>query len=184
MKCVRSVLFFVIALTVLCAGCATPASSEGMMARAYANEAGAPSTLSRSISLRNVAGGEATNVLVASKVDDQAFKAALEASLNNAGFLANDAQSKYLLVAFLQELKQPFFAINMTVTARVQYILYEVDSADEVMNTLIETPYTATLADSISGDIRLRLANEGAIRLNIEKFLAELSAFGSSVALY
>ena len=63
---------------------------------------------------------------------------------------------------------------DMTVTATVRYSLIERISGREVFSRSIPTPYTAKMGDAFVGSERLKLANEGAVRKNIEELIAEL----------
>ena len=65
--------------------------------------------------------------------------------------------------------------LDMTVTTTVQYILTDSGSGEVVLDKRVLTPYTATMGDAFVGTTRLRLANEGSARKNIEGLLDELS---------
>jgi hypothetical protein len=91
------------------------------------------------------------------------------------GLLAPNRQTgSHALTVHLQNIDQPLFGIDMTVTATVNYIVTEKSTNKEVFSRSIAVPYTATFGDSPLGVERLKLANEGAIRSNISKLIDEL----------
>lgn len=124
----------------------------------------------------DVTGGKATSPLWTSQVSTIGFKDALEVSLKNVGLFASYQQADYRLTAHLEALKQPVLGVSMTVTARVNYTLHEAASGKTVYAKSIELPYTAAFGDALLGSERLRLANEGAIRVNVEALLNDLFA--------
>ena len=73
-------------------------------------------------------------------------------------------------------LAQPIMGFDMTVTSHVNYSVLERTSGTPYFLTTVTAPYTATVGDAFAGITRLRLANEGSIRSNIQKFIDELLA--------
>lgn len=175
-----------IALALVLGGCAAPARVDQMqVASSLATRStAASSTLKESIAVKDVTGGKETNPLWISNVSSADFSRALEASLKDAGLLsANNQASKYLLVAHLQKLEQPFMGASMTVTATVQYSLVDRTTNQEVFARTVSLPYTAAWNDAFLGSERLKLANEGAVRVNIQQLIdALLAARLSSMA--
>jgi len=151
-------------------GCATGATVAGMTSL---QTAGAQSGLSDKIGLARAEGGKETNPLWTSQVDSASFEQALKDSLLANGLLA-PAAGAYVLKPSLVSLKQPLFGLDMTVTADVLYILREKSTGRDVLNETIHSSHTATVGDAFVGTTRLRLANEGAIRNNIELLLKRL----------
>ena len=122
-----------------------------------------------------MSGGESTNPLWMAKVSDSDFKLALEQSLMGAKLLSTtQSNNKYTLAVKLISLDQPFIGIDMKVTATVQYILEEKLTGQRVYFSTSVSPFTATFSDSVLGVKRLGIANEGAVRENIEKIIDEL----------
>jgi hypothetical protein len=66
----------------------------------------------------------------------------------------------------------------LEVTANVNYSVIDHNSTEPYFQATVVTPYTANFSSSFLAVERLRLANEGAIRTNIEKFLNELKTYG------
>lgn len=170
------VLFSVAFATVL-SGCAAPARIDQMTATASPQQRIAPTELRKNIAVRDVTGGKETNPMWVSNVGNSEFEQALEASLRDAGLLAAGKQAgKYTLVAHLENVDQPMGGFNMTVTATVSYSLVERATGKEVFVRRVSLPYTATLGTAFSGSERLRIANEGAVRVNITQAINELLA--------
>jgi hypothetical protein len=85
---------------------------------------------------------------------------------------SGDARLK--LNAELLELDQPLFGASFTVTASVHYTLTNMSTGEVVFDRKVTTPYTASFSDAFYGAKRLRLANEGAIRENIQRLMENL----------
>ena len=102
---------------------------------------------------------------------------ALETSLNKANLLAgSESSSQYELTATMDNLRQPAIRISMTVSAKIHYTLTHNSSNKKVFEKTIDLPYTAAFNAAFRGTERLRLANEGAIRVNIEELIRQLMA--------
>ena len=159
-------------------GCATPANSVNMVVRAgdaTTARSATPEALKANIAIRDVTGGKETNPMWVSDVGSSDFERALEDSLRAVGMLAANRQSgRYLLMAHLEKLEQPFMGFDMTVTAAVAYTLIERSTGKTVWQKSIATPYTAKVGDAFVGTERLRLANEGSVRQNITQLIGEL----------
>ncbi|HEY2835088.1 MAG TPA: hypothetical protein VGI89_00870 [Rhizomicrobium sp.] len=154
--------------------CATGAKPEAMVAVPAATEKPFPQPLQHAMCVRTVAGGEKTNALWVSKVDNQSFQTALTSSLNGAGLGAASGCSFPVDVNLLG-LSQPLAGFDMTVTSHVNYKVYD-QSGQPVMLATVDTPYTANFSAAFVATERLRLANEGSIRTNITQFFDKLRA--------
>ena len=163
-----------IALLAGLAGCASSADPKEMVVTAPpATAKPFPAALQHAMCVRNVSGGEATNPLWTSKVDDAGFKAALSSSLDVVGLSAKDAKCAFPIDANLLGLSQPVAGFDMTVTAHVNYKVYQ-GEGDPLLLTTLDTPYTANFSDAFVGVKRLQKANEGAIRSSIGSLLDKL----------
>lgn len=165
----------VAAVVVGLAGCATPADPKAMTVTAPAPATAKPfaAALQHAMCVRNVTGGEKTNPMWASKVDDEAFKAALSTSIDAAGLSAGTTTCSFPIDANLLGLSQPSFGFDITVTAHVNYKVYQ-PSGEPLLLATVDSPFTATVGDAFVGVKRLQIANEGAIRTSIETFLSKL----------
>ena len=162
---------------VLMTGCASPARVNEMTTSASAAQRIANTPMRNNVAVREVTGGKDTNPMWMSNIGGSEFEQALESSLRDAGLLSSGKQAgKYTLTVHMEKVEQPMFGASMTVTATVNYSLVERASGKEVFNRTIALPFTAAWNSSFIGTERLRLANEGAIRVNIGKIIDELFA--------
>lgn len=176
MKKARSVLL-PIAIALVLTGCAAPARIDHMTSTVSPAQRVLQTPLRTNVAVRDVTGGKETNPMWVSNVGSSEFEQALEASLQDAGLLAPGKQAgKYMLVAHLENLDQPLGGFNMTVTATVSYSLVERATGKEVLNRRVSLPYTASFDSAFIGTERLRIANEGAVKVNIAKLIDELFA--------
>jgi hypothetical protein len=134
---------------------------------------GKSSPLYSAIEVGAVTGGSATNPLWQSTVTNDNFRAALEQSLALHAMKAPD-RGRYLINAELVSLDRPFAAFDMTVTAKVHYTVLAAASRTVRLDTIMETPFTADFSDAFLGVERLRIANEGAMRENIDAIIKRL----------
>ncbi len=133
------------------------------------------SRLRQAVAVGTVDGGKDTNPLWTSQVSSEAFAQALRQSLATHAMLAI-AGGTYRLDASLLELKQPLAGFDLEVTARVRYRLTRISDGGAVYETEITNAFAAAFSSAYLGVERLRLANEGAVRENIRRFLAAVIA--------
>lgn len=152
-------------------GCATGATVAGMTTQP--TTATASGQLAGKIGLARTSGGKETHPLWTSQVDAASFEQALKDSLRSSSLLA-PSQGAYVLKPTLHALQQPLFGLDMTVTADVHYILREKATGKDMLDETIRSSHTAKVGDAFVGTTRLRLANEGAIRKNIEQLIKRL----------
>jgi len=165
----------VLLLVGILAGCATPAAVEQMAV--YLPVTQTNPALKNAVGVAEVTGGRETSPVWTSQVSSDAFRRALEQSLENAGMFSKIvAGSKYQLTADLTRLDQPVMGFDMTVTATVRYSLVETSSRKELYSRVIQIGHTATMSDAFVGAQRLKLANEGAVKANIQAFIGDLIA--------
>ena len=160
-------------------GCASAARLEHMVVKDSQEQKFPDNTPFRNaIHLAGVSGGEDTNPLWKSNVDNPQFEGALKKSMQAHGLLAVDeSHSRYLLNAKLLNLDQPFIGFDMKVTSSIHYTLTMKGKEGSVLDDSITASYTATVSDAFLGMERLRLANEGSIRENIKQFLMKLASY-------
>jgi hypothetical protein len=151
--------------------CASSAKISGMTTNTA--QIGNFGSYKNSIAVSNISGGNETNPLWMSKVSNNDFTQALKLSLSKNGLL-NEINPNYILSANLGELSQPMFGLDMSVGSKVSYSIADKKTNKVVLNKDVANNYTAKFGDAFSGVERLRLANEGAIRENIEQFIASL----------
>jgi len=164
-------------LAVFLGACASPARVSQMTVSGSEFVVNEPMSkqLKNNIALKDVTGGESTNPMWTSEIGNQQFKIAVEKSLMSAKLLnALPASADYHLEVNLAEVQQPVFGLDFTVTASVEYQLINSKTGLIVFKEKITRPFTATLKDAFMGVERLRIANEGAAKVNIEEFIKRL----------
>jgi len=167
-------ILLIITVCVL-AGCATPAAVDQMAV--YLPVTQTNQIFKNSIGVTAVTGGKETNAMWTSQVSSDSFKRALEQSLENAGMFSKIATGgKYQLTADLTRLDQPMVGFDMTVTSTVRYSLIDTQSRNEVYARVVQIAYTASMSDAFMGSTRLKLANEGAVKANIQALINDLIA--------
>ncbi len=172
-----AILFSCFALVGL-AGCATPATIEGMTLGAAVAAPPASFPLKEKVAIGSISGGSGTNPLWVSKVSNDDFRGALEGSLRQGALLAPaDSQALYTLNSVMLELDQPLVGFDMKVTSAVRYELRSKTGGELLWEDTIKAGYTATTSDAFLGVERLRLANEGAIRENLKHLIERLHRF-------
>ena len=123
--------------------------------------------------VRTISGGESTNPLWMSKVDDAGFRTALSASLDRAGLLAPADHCTYQVDANLLGISEPSMGISMKATSNVNYKVYDAAGQPVLLET-IKAPYTAQFSESMIGFVRAKRAIEGSVRESITAFIARL----------
>lgn len=156
-------------------GCATASNSASMAAppMEVANKhAGSVSV--------NVTGGAETSSMGASKIGNTEFADAISSSITQSGLFAKLAATgqadDYHLDVMLVRLDQPMFGFSMTVTIESNWVLTRVSDKTVVWQKAVISTYTAKAGDAFAGTTRLRLANEGAARVNIKDALTQIGA--------
>lgn len=164
------------AILVVLGGCASPAKVDQMTARDTSTQGLVSEELRENILVTSVIGGDETNPLWTSEISSNDFRMALQDSLRAAGLLSQFTQGAYELEASLQEVKQPLFGFSLTVVTTVFYELIDSASRKTLFKDEIRASHTATFSDAAFAPKRLRLANEGSARKNIEEFIRRLRA--------
>jgi len=170
----RSVaLACVIAAATLAGGCATPASSVAMTATPAASVHQIGSDVSVAVS-----GGKETASMGASQISDEAFAQALRDSIEKSGLFAKVSSSgaRYKLTGFIGKVDQPLMGFSLTVKMEVNYTLVDTQSGTTVWTKDIASEYTAKTGEAFAAVKRMRLANEGAARENIQQAVAAMAA--------
>ncbi len=129
--------------------------------------------LYQSMELAEVSGGKKTNPLWTSQIGNEEFQKALLNSLQ-AHALISVSETKYKLTAKLLKIKQPLMGLSLTVKSSIKYELMDVLTQKIVYDETVDVEYTAEFGDSFLASKRLQLANEGAIKDNILKFITNL----------
>jgi hypothetical protein len=171
-KCLFSKLILGCLLIVL-AGCASPASKEGMVA----HNVPVSNKFDKTITVRTQGGSE-TGVADSSNIDNKDLASAIEQSIIENGLFTqviHGNDSDYLLSVSIIDISKPMFGASFTVTLEAGWALMEQKTKKVIMKDSIKTSYTATMGQSLIGVKRLRLAVEGTVRENIKQGLLKIS---------
>lgn len=152
-------------------GCASGAKMEAMV---YADgKKQYDQKLENSLQVGSVSGGQETNPAWTSEISSDAFGGALKASLMEQGLFSETG--RYQLSAKMLKVDQPVFGLDLTVTTHVKYTLTDISDGSVLLEETIVAPHTATISDAFAAVKRLRIANEGAGKKNIEGILDKLA---------
>lgn len=149
--------------------CASAASLDNM--KYTGNKKSYPSKYMKSISLDLISGGTETSAFLNSEIDGRTFKDAVKESLKAQGLYSE--KGSYKLGIKILAVDQPMMGLDMKVTTVIEYILKR--SGKQIFKETITAPFTATFGDHIYGPSRLKIANEGSAKKNIEMLLEFLS---------
>src|SRR4030095_7385005 len=87
--------------------------------------------------------------------------------------LGSAQNGRFRLDVVLLTLQRPYAGFAMTVTATIAYRLTEVATGIVVYTSTLTTLGTATLDDAVLNDVRLRIADERAVRANLGRLVEE-----------
>jgi hypothetical protein len=125
-----------------------------------------------------VIGGRETSAMAASQISNEDFAQAIRESFEQSGLFQkalSDGLAKYRLDAFITQVNQPMFGFAMTVSMEVNYTLARTAPQGVIWQKAISSSYTAAVSEAFVGVTRLRIANEGAARNNIDQAMEEIS---------
>lgn len=155
------------------AGCASPASHEGMTAEAVAVSKKLPYSVSV-----ETKGGSETGAMDSSNISNADLKAAIESSIVKSSLFKNVVQGKngdYDLTVSVTDMSKPIFGMSFTVEMETAWSLIKRSDNSVAMRKVIKSSHTATMSDAVVAVTRLRLAVEGAARTNIAQGLKAIS---------
>jgi hypothetical protein len=127
------------------------------------------------ITVGSVSVGEDSQTPWRSNVSPAEIQETLVRTLAKAG-LGTPQGGRYRLDVVLLSLQRPFAGFAMTVPAQIAYRLTDVATGTVVYNSVLTTLGTATLDDAITNEMRLRIADERAVRANLRALVEELYA--------
>jgi len=153
-------------------GCASPAQPQAMIPTQFSVAHRNPEKVSIT-----VAGGRETSATGPSQISNSDFREALKQAIINSGLFAEVVDTntgRYRLDAFIGMLSQPMLGASMTVSMEVSYNLIDLKENKSIWQQSISSHYTAAWDAAFAGVTRLRLANEGAARDNIDRAITEM----------
>jgi hypothetical protein len=164
--------------TLICAslfsvGCASASKSSAMIPDSFTVHRAHQASVGLVVD-----GGQETNPMWTSQISNEAFRQALEASILSSGLFSAVLEVEdvdYLLQVELVDMEQPMMGFNMDVRLSADWRVVKADSKEVVFEQRVLGSHTATVGDAFAGVKRLRLANEGAARSNIQQGLERVS---------
>ena len=165
-----------VALAIWWSGCSAP---PGSMTMAVTPPVGAVASKHPHSFNLNVTGGAAASPLGVPQIADGEFADAIRQSVMASGLFANiqpPAQADYLIDVALVRLSQPLFGGSMTVTLEANWTLRRRVDGVTVWQKAIINEYTAGRGEAANASSRIRLANKGAARANIQEALIAMGA--------
>ena len=130
--------------------------------------------LSQGITVGQVTIDKEAHQVVMSDVTPDDLKVTLKRSLRESNLYNESAKNKYVLNAAFKKMVQPLFGADLKVSCNVHYSLVDSRTNDLLYDKDVTSYYTAKFSDAFVGMERLKLANEGAVKANIEMLINDL----------
>jgi hypothetical protein len=114
----------------------------------------------------------------ASEISNDAFAQALRDSIEGSGSFAKVSPSgaRYQLQALIGSVDHPSAGVSFSVKMDVSYTLIDTQASKALCTQTISSEHTAHFSDSVLAATRLRRAEEGAAKANIEQALTRIAA--------
>jgi hypothetical protein len=156
------------------AACAPPPSYSAMVAGAPPGQAPAP-VYRNAVTVGSITLGRDIGTPWRSAVGPDQVQQALVQTLAAAG-LGQPTTGRFRLDGQLLTLSRPYAGFAMTVTAAIAWRLTDVTNGAVVYDRTLQGLGTATLDDAVDNNNRLRIADQRAIRANLQQLVQDLSA--------
>lgn len=154
--------------------CAPPASYTAMVAGVPPGQGPAP-VYRNAITVGSVTLGRDTGTPWTSAVSPEQVRQALVQTLAGAG-LGQPANGRFRLDGQLLTLDRPYAGFAMTVTATIAWRLTDTTNGAVVYDRAFRALGTATLDDAVDNNNRLRIADQRAVRANLQLLVQDLYA--------
>jgi hypothetical protein len=125
-----------------------------------------------------VVGGRETHPLWTSQISDSAFTEALNSAIVRSGVfaaVAKDEKADYFLDVTILHYDQPVIGIDFDVNMVTQWELSKAGQYKRIWMDTVSTTCRAKLCEALWTNERLRKANEGVVRTNIQEAIKRLS---------
>jgi len=166
-------ILLALACVFILSGCAVPLKSQEMIPQFDFYDSVEANKYEDNIFVRNV--DVAKGVGGMTPMTPEEYRAALVASFRQADLYETEDKAKYVLDAYMSEMKQPAFGFNLTVTATSEYKLFKQSNDDLVFNEQVAVPCTRGIGDAFDAAIRLRMASGCAVGENITHAIKVIS---------
>lgn len=164
---------------ILITGCTYRAEADKMVASPGSQPSAAPDYWQQSLCVRAVEGGEKFNLMSApGVVEDDAFRSALQQTLERSHLVAKPDSCKYYMDVNLLGISQPSQGLFVASVQAISHINYKIFNADQkpVFLDTVSASFTAGAFESFAAVARVEHAVEGSVRSNFEQFLQHLQA--------
>ena len=164
-------------LALLLAACVPMIRPQLMVSQAPVQPGGvANSPLKAAIAIASVGGGEESDPMGFTTVDNKGLREAVRLSLRRNGFLSPEGTAApYRLEVFLIDVNQPVGGgLDFTVDAFIRYTVTRAADGKVLFDDIVSGSFTATFAKTFVGFERFRLAVEGAVGNSIAAFIMQL----------
>lgn len=164
-----------VALPVLgVAACAAPPTPTSMVPGVPPGLAPAPA-FRNAIAVGAVTIGQDSGTPWASAVAPDQVRDATMQALARAG-MGTASGGRYRLDATLMQLERPYAGFAMTVTATIAWRLVDAASGAVVYSKTLKSLGSASLDDAVDNGPRLRIADQRAVRANLQQLVQDLAA--------
>ncbi len=172
----RSIVIIVNLVMFTVVGCVSSAEPEAMtVVELNTSRKEVGRIFKNSIYVTHVSGGQKTVPFVGtSQIGNPDFKEALVATLRNVGLGAPSDTARYELAASIINVDQDLFSVDTKVITHIRYKITDRKSKSKVFEEKVSASHVTKFSEAFFGGTRLRLANEGSVRKNIEIFLKKL----------
>ena len=107
-------------------------------------------------------------------IKNEDLKLAVESAVLSSQLFSGVGRNLNVSVSVLS-IKNPMFGLDLTAETRVRWQIFNADSKEEIFNSVISSSHTSTVGDSLVAAQRLKMANQEALRKNIEMALKAIS---------
>jgi len=129
----------------------------------------------KSISIGEVDGGEKTNPLHRSEIENDELEQAIKVSLEINNYLSSEGYpTKYKLDVFLLEVDRPRQGFTITITTFIRYKLTDTTNNVLLFDTICSASDTKTFGDASIASTRFIIAQGDSIKKNISQLLSLL----------
>lgn len=107
-------------------------------------------------------------------IKNEDLKLAVESAILSSQLFSGMGRNLNVSVSVLS-IKNPMFGMDLTAEARVRWQIFNADSKEEIFNSVFSSSHTSTVGDHVVAVQRMKMANQEALRKNIEIALKAIS---------
>ena len=107
-------------------------------------------------------------------IKNEDLKLAVESAIISSQLFSGMGRNLNVSVSVLS-IKNPMFGMDLTAEARVRWQIVNADSKEEIFNAVFSSSHASTVGDHVVAVQRMKMANQEALRKNIEIALKAIS---------